>query len=234
MKRTILVFLLLFTTHFLEAAESIQSLDLIKEQIQHHLLASIGPQQDGKLQISIENIDPRIQLKPCDEKKLDVFNPYQTLPIHTTIMGIRCQETNNHWTLYVPVKIILQKTVLIAKRPLAKGIQLVSTDIDTQEVDVSQLKQGYFSKTEDVIGQICKTAINQGNVITPNNLQTAALIHKGEQVTIQALSDTINVSMKGIALSDGVIGEMIKVKNLTSKKIVEAQVSAPNKVRVTI
>ncbi len=101
-------------------------------------------------------------------------------------------------------------------------------------MDISLLKQGYYTKMEDIIGLVCKQNLIQGSAFNPAILQTAVLIHKGEQVRIQAISEMLNVSMEGIALNDGSLGDTIKVKNLSSKRIIEAQIQARKQVRVAI
>ncbi|KTC86493.1 flagellar basal body P-ring formation chaperone FlgA [Legionella brunensis] len=234
MIRVILVFSFFLVSRILQAAESAQSLDLLKEKIENYVLAALTTQQNSKILVTADKIDSRLKLKACQEEHLEVFNPYQVPILRVNTMGIRCQETNNHWTLYVPIKISVQKPVIVAKRPLTKGAQISEDDLEVQEIDISQLKQGYFDKPEQVINQVCKTNINQGSPIAPSLLQTAALVHKGEQVAIQAMNETFIVSMDGIALNDGAAGDMIRVKNLSSKKIIEAQVSAVRQVRVPL
>ncbi|WP_051555263.1 flagellar basal body P-ring formation chaperone FlgA [Legionella fairfieldensis] len=227
---------LLIATGFSSQAETIQSLALIKQKIENHLINELSNRHndDVELQVSAEKIDPRLNLKPCREDKLEVFNPYKTSLLHATIMGIKCQETDAHWTLYVPVKITLQRNVLVAKHLLSKGTQITDNDLEKEKKDLSQLKSGYFTKKSDVIGQLCKHPIGEGSVLTLYDLQTAPLVHKGEQVSIQAINEMINVSMNGIALSDGALGDLIKVQNLSSKKIIEAQVSGNQLVKVSI
>ncbi|WP_231861990.1 flagellar basal body P-ring formation chaperone FlgA [Legionella hackeliae] len=227
-------FLLFFTNHVLRAQDIAQSLDLLKEKIENHVLASLATQKNSKIRVEVDKIDSRLKLKPCQDNHLEVFNPYQIPLIRVNTMGIKCQEPENRWTLFVPIKITVQKPVLVAKHPLNKGSLINEEDLEIQEIDISQLKQGYFDKTETVVNQACKTNIAQGSVITPQLLQAESLVHKGEQVAIQAITDNFSVSMEGIAMNEGAAGDVIRVKNLSSKKIIEAQVSARGQVRVSL
>lgn len=235
MKQVILIFSLVFASNFLEAAESVQSLDILKNKIEQYVMASLSSQQqDSKIQVTVDKIDSRLKLKPCTETNLEVFNPFPTSTARATTMGIRCQANDNRWTIYVPVRVNIHKSVLVAKRTLPKGTKISKDDIDIEQMDVSQLKQGFFTQPEQVIDQICKTSISQGNAIAPPLLQTASLVHKGEQVTIHALNEYINVSMEGVALSEGGVGDTIQVKNLSSKKIIEAEITAKHTVKVPL
>ena len=233
-KRTILGLLLIFSS-FISQADTRQSLDLIKQKIESYVLNELSSQNNGDdIQISAEKIDSRLNLKSCEEDKLEVFNPYKTAIIHTTTMGIKCRDSDTHWTLYVPIKISLKKMVLVAKHPLAKGSLITENDIVETTIDTTLLKHGYFSDRNEVVGHVCKQEITEGHALTPANIKMAFLINKGDQVSIQAVNETLTVSMNGIALNDGSIGEMIRVQNLSSKKIVEGRVSANKQVRVTL
>ena len=102
------------------------------------------------------------------------------------------------------------------------------------EMDVQRLNHGYFTSQDLLIGQICKQNIGPNNPLNPHNIEAAKLINKGEHVSIVASDSNLTVSMDGIALEEGSLGETIKVRNLSSKKIIEAQITDPKKVNVII
>ncbi|CDZ79047.1 flagellar basal body P-ring biosynthesis protein FlgA [Legionella massiliensis] len=233
LRQTILGILLIFASSFLQAEQK-QSLDLIKQKIESYVVNELANQHSDDIQVSAEKIDPRLNLKACEDAELEVFNPYKTPMIYTSTVGIRCKEQNTHWTLYVPIRITLNKKVIVAKRALPKDTPITVADIAKVKMDVSHLKQGYFIQEQDVIGRVSKHNIPEGTALNAFNLQSAVVIHKGEQVSIQAINEMINVSMHGIALNDGALGDLIKVQNQSSKRVIEAQVSGTKLVRVTL
>lgn len=206
---------------------------IIKNKIEQYALNELSNYTEGKIQVTADNIDPRLNLKVCDDNKLEVFNPYQTPMLNTSTMGIKCLEENNHWTLYIPVKITIFKSVLVAKRALLKGTKISNSDIYQTELDVQKLKQGYFTDSKELIGLVCKHDITPNSPLNPFNIELAKLVHKGEQVSIIAAHDNLTVSMDGIAMDEGALGDSVKVKNLSSKRIIEAQVTGKKTVKVT-
>jgi len=232
-KKCILSVLLIFAS-YCSYAEGTQSLDLLQSKIQQYVLNELANYTEGKVQVIADKIDSRLNLKACAEDQLVIFNPYQTPMLNTSTMGIKCKEDTNHWTLYVPIRITLLKTVFIAKHPLMKGTRIKDTDIYQAEMDVQKLKQGYFTSSDELIDQVCKQNIIADSPFNPYNIELAKLVHKGEQVTISAAYEGLSVSMEGIAMDEGSLGEPIKVKNLSSKKIIEAQVSGRKMVKVTL
>lgn len=214
--------------------EPTQSLDLLKNKIEAFVLNDLSTYAEGTVQVSADNIDTRLNLKACADDKLQILNPYQTPMLNTSTMAIKCIEKNNHWTLYVPIRITVLKTVLVAKRALIKGRPVTSSDIYQTEMDTQKLKQGYFTDKSELIGLVCKHDIPPDSPFNPYNIELAKLVHKGEQVTIVANNDNLTISMDGIALNEGVLGETVKVKNLSSKRTIEAQVSGKKNVRVVL
>lgn len=232
--RTILGVFLIVASSICNADETRQSLELIKDKVEHYVLKSLSTQENQSITVSADRIDQRLNLKACHEENLELFNPYQTSILRTSTIGVKCNEKDIHWTLYVPVTIQVKKPVIVAKRTLRQGSAISLDDIDFIELDLSQLKQGHFSQAEEVVGQVCKQTIMEGTAITPNSLKVAQVVMKDEQVSIQVTGDNFSVSMPGVALSGGTIGDTIKVRNSSSKKIVEARISGPHQVKVNI
>lgn len=215
-------------------AETNQSLELLTSKIEQHVLNELAYYTDGRVQVSADKIDARLQLKPCAEEQLEIFNPYQTPMLKTSALGIKCNEPTSHWTLYVPIKITVLKNVFVAKQMLMKGTPIRAQDIYQTELDVQKLRQGYFTKQRELLGLVCKQSIAPDSPITPYNIELAKLIFKGEQVSILASQENLSISMSGIALDNGALGDRIKVKNLSSKRIIETQVLAKKQVQVIL
>lgn len=213
-------------------ANPIQSLEVLKDKIETYMLNQLTGTTAGKIKITVEKLDPRLNLKACYDSKLEVFNPYETPMLSTGTMGIKCSEENNHWTLYVPVKVVVLKTVLLTRTALKQGKVLTKEDFYPAEMDTQKLRQGYFTQPRELVGLVCKNDLSPDTVLTPFNIVLEKLVHRGEEISIIAVSGHLKVSVDGIAMGDGALGEVIKVKNSKSKRVIEAQVSGKKKVKV--
>lgn len=236
-KKSILCIFGIFASACLWADEvppGIQSLSLIQNKIESHILSHLANYTEGKVKVSADKIDSRLKLKECADEHLEIFNPYQSSLLNTNTMGIKCVEETNHWTLYVPIKVVVLKTVLLTKQALKKGTKIQFGDLYQSEMDAQKLKQGYFTDPKELLGLVCAKNIAPDTPLNPYNVELAKIVIKGQKVDIIATNGSLNISMAGIALSDGVLGDVIKVKNVTSKKTIEAQISGRQKVKVTI
>jgi len=93
-----------------------------------------------------------------------------------------------------------------------------------QEVNIGKAPRGFYNSLDEVLGQGAKRRVRAGQLIAPNLLTAPLLIRRGQQVTIVASQDGISASATGEALTNGREGEVIRVRNLGSQKVIEAQV----------
>lgn len=215
-------------------AEPFQSLEVLREKVEAYTLNQAAPIANGRMTVQAEQLDPRLTLNECADDKILIFNPYNTPILQSTTLGIKCNQEGNHWTLYVPVKISVLKQVYVAKKPLMKGSRISEDDIYLTEMDVQRLKQGYFSDQSHLIGHVCKQNVSADTPFTPFNLELPKLVRKGDELSITAVRDGLQITMSGIAMSDGILDETIKVKNRSSKKIIEATVSGERQVQIIL
>ncbi|MBF0264504.1 MAG: flagellar basal body P-ring formation protein FlgA [Gammaproteobacteria bacterium] len=145
-------------------------------------------------------------------------------------VGVRCASPQ--WKIYVPIKADLYTEVIVANNTILKGDVIEVDDLDKK---IKPYKGSYLrniSTLKDIVGKIAKRNISTGNMIRPSQLKTNYLVKKKQQVMIIAQTKLFQVQMKGIALNNGHKNDIIKVRNSSSNKIVEAVIIKPGKVRV--
>jgi flagella basal body P-ring formation protein FlgA len=79
-----------------------------------------------------------------------------------------------------------------------------------------------------------RRAIHAGEVLSPGLLSSPRLIHRGQELILFASSGAMTVTMKGEALEDGAEGDVIRVRNLSSNRVVEGRVIGADKVQVSL
>jgi len=193
----------------------------IKDTARNYVLNQTTADPD-QVEINIGTIDPRLHLPRCDQS-LEAYKSPGARLLGNTSIGIKCTGSTP-WKLYVPVKISIYENVLIAKSYLRRGSQIKANDVILQRRDTSTLTRGYISDPHQVIGLILKQPLMSDAILVPPMLEARKLVHRGEGVIILAKNEGIEVRMKGKALVDGTNGQIIRVQNLASQRIVEGQV----------
>jgi flagellar basal body P-ring formation protein FlgA len=213
------------------SADTLHGLDRIEQVAYEYALKQAQASYDNPL-IVMDSLDSRLRLQACDAA-LDVFSTNGAVGLGNQTIGVKC-NTPVAWTVYVPVKVKVLKPVVVASKPLSSNQLITESDLKLQQVDIGSLQQGYLSNTQLVVGQQLKYPVSMGSVIKPNSLQSQKVVHRGEIIMLVAMAGQMEVRMSGTALDDATLGERIKVKNTTSKRIVEGVVDAPGIVKVAL
>lgn len=224
-----LLFLLTIPPFSAGAADSYQSLAEITRTVKQYIVSEYALDENSGVEIG--RLDPRLRLKPCG-KPLQAFFPQNSRNTKTTV-GVRCSGPNP-WTIYVSAKISQIAQVLVARQHIRRGSQIQANHFELKEYDLNRLQYGYITDIKEVLGKTLKRHLNQGAVLTPSAITISKVIKRGENVTILAETSGITIRAKGQALEAGGIGDIIRVKNLKSKKEIEARITGPGQVKVDL
>lgn len=179
----------------------------------HHLGSS------GRLEFRVRALDKRLRLARCD-KPLETFAPSTTSPGATQIVGVRCNGSKP-WKVYVQVGTALFRKVVVATRPLRKGAVVSSSDFRMEERDVTRLQNRYLTDPNQLEGQVLKRDLPDQAIIGPHALGSQTIIKRGQSITLIARNSSLNVRMRGEALGNAAKNERVRVKNLSSERVVE-------------
>jgi len=211
------------------SADTLQSISSI-EQVAYEYALNRAQAHFDTPQIEMGSLDSRLRLKQC-EGSLNAFGKVANTGLGNQTVGVKCQSPVA-WTVYVPVKIKVFKSVIVTTRPLTTNQVITATDIKLQNWDLSTLRQGYIESRNEVIGMALKHPIAMGVAVNSYNLKKQKLVRRGEQITLMASIGDMDVRMMGIALSDASLGQRVRVRNSSSKRIVEGVVNASGMVNV--
>lgn len=212
-------------------SNELQSLDAIEHTAYAYSLAEAQAQYDNP-QIIVEPLDSRLRLQKC-EQALNAFSNSDNVGLGSQTIGITC-DLPVAWTVYVPVKIKVFKPIVVAARGLDAKQIVTADDVRLEQQDIAKMRRGYIENVDSVIGQQLKYPVAVGSVINPNSLLQQKVVHRGEQIMLVATVGKMEVRMAGTALADGEQGERVRVKNVSSHRVVEGVVDGPGIVRVTM
>ncbi|MGM7757428.1 flagellar basal body P-ring formation chaperone FlgA [Yersinia enterocolitica] len=136
------------------------------------------------------------------------------------------------WEVSVTVKPDIYLPVWVAKNTLERGKVVAPDDIELKKKNISTAQGGYITDPDEIIGLTVKRRIRGLQVVISSQLEQPVLVARGQQVLMIAEQDGIEARMLGEALKNGRKGELIKVRNLSSKRTVTAIVDDMAKVRM--
>ncbi|WPC74798.1 flagellar basal body P-ring formation chaperone FlgA [Vibrio porteresiae] len=218
-------FLLLFFSVNVHCATP-EQIKLIQEAAEHHVLDTADKPVGSEVEAQASDIDPRVYATQCPEPLKTSSSSHNGSASYITVL-VTCEPDD--WKIYVPVKLTLTVPLVTASSPLTRGQVITSQNISISMVNLLLFKRQGFSSTEMVEGAKLKRNVSLGDVITANDI---CFVCRNETVMIRAQSAGMSITTKGTALSDGILGEQIKVKNDKSNRIIDAKVSGIGEVMV--
>lgn len=180
--------------------------------------------------IKPNNLDNRLRLTRCSEPlSAEVTSRYMRGGRLT--VDVACNGTQP-WSIFVPVTITSEVQVLTLLQALPRDAIITEGDVDIVTLRRRPTGLPTLSDPNQAIGLAAKRALSEGTELRPTMLKQPVVIKRGDQTVITAGSGGLLVRMSGKALEDGVLGEQIRVQNLTSKRTIQGEVQSDGSVSI--
>lgn len=229
MSRFLLILAMLMLGPALAKADAIQSLESIQQAVQA-FLQDESSMATGEVVIDVGRIDSRLRLAECGQP-LEISWPDGARRVGNLTVGVRCPGPSS-WSMFVRARVEVHETILVTSRPLTRGARLSMNDMDFSSQDITRLNSGYYTDPQELLGSVLTRSVRAGTVYTPSLVKAAAVVRRGQRVNIIAETQAIQVRMEGEALSDGAVGDVIRVRNISSRQEIDAKVIGPGLVQV--
>jgi flagella basal body P-ring formation protein FlgA len=224
-----LIAALLFAGSQPAAASDFQSLESLKLQVEDYI-AGYPYQSPYPPGFELGKLDSRLRLKACGQR-LSVEFARRDKILGKTAMLVRC-PVKPGWKIHLPVRIDLFDDVVVAATPLLKGQKIDARAITFAKRNIARLKNGYYARNHAFNELQAKRNLTRGTVLTPANLEPRMLVRSGQRVTLVLEYNGLSIKSTGKALRSARLGQLVRVRNSQSQKIVEGIVSGDSLVRV--
>ena len=132
----------------------------------------------------------------------------------------------------VHVRMEVAMDVVVSTKFLPRDTVINTDDVKLVRKWFNQSPQNILTHIEDVIDKQPYSDIRQNMEIKRNMLRSAKTIKRGKMVKIVLENGPLTIMTVGLSEEDGSRGDFIKVKNISSNKIVHAKVIDDSSVRI--
>lgn len=205
-----------------------QNLHVLTTAARKWLAGALAP-TNGNRTIAIQRPDPRLVLPECHHLKFKLTQG--TTPAGRLPLLVRCRSPR--WQMYLIANVQVLVPVLVSTRALPAGVKLDPSDYVLASRPLQNLPPGALTSPDDVAGHVLARGISTGIPLTASMVVLPQSIRQGNRVTIVAAGVNLRLSVAGIAMQAGRIGQFILVRNASSGKVIRAMVTGPGRVRVT-
>mgnify|MGYP000340530716 CR=1 FL=1 len=235
MKKFIIIVFLFFLTLFLKINLTLSEGLYTAEDFKEIFLKEIKNKLSwikGDVYVERIRIEPELVI-------IQKNTPYKAIFITTPKIGsnLLILEFKKDGTLervkiwgYVEAKV----PVIILKRPVLNKSILSEEDIEVELKPLSRLPQDVILDKNSVLGKEVRMSLKAGTILRYSHLERPVIIKRNQMVYIIARGKNFVVKARGLALQEGREGASIKVKNISSKKILWGKVISPEEVEVSL
>ncbi|MGL5700685.1 MAG: flagellar basal body P-ring formation chaperone FlgA [Kluyvera sp.] len=164
------------------------------------------------------------QYAACHQEPAVSLSSGDRLDINRLRFDVRCDGANG-WDVAVTVKPDIYLPVVVASSTLERGQVISADNLTLKKLNVSSTRGDYLTQPDDVMGMTVKRRIRDRQPITLNQLESPTLVERGQRVLMVAEQNGVEARTMGEAMKKGRKGEIIKVKNESSGRIVSAVVA---------
>nr|WP_204305124.1 flagellar basal body P-ring formation chaperone FlgA [Desulfurobacterium thermolithotrophum] len=173
-----------------------------------------------------------------DVEILSIFVPKIVIPFREYKDSIEIEDIGNHYArvvysifskgnlikkLWITVKIDRKRKATVAVKDIPKGKLITYSDVKIEKVPSKKARKSAISLNE-VIGKIAKRDIRKGEVIKITDLSPNYVVWRNKPVKIIYDIHNIHIELLGIALENGAIGDIIRIKNISTGKVLICKV----------
>lgn len=133
-------------------------------------------------------------------------------------------------SLFATNALALESEVLLPNRNIKRGESIYAEDFSTQIMNLKS-HQNYIQKISN--NMRAAKNLESGKPVRKNDVYVdSAVIHKGENVSVQFVRKNLIIELPAIALSNGNVNENVRVKTIDTNKILTGKVMQDGTVHI--
>lgn len=136
------------------------------------------------------------------------------------------------WSMFVRARVKVTVSIPVANRAMRRGELVSRQDLQWQSITLSSSDRNLMTRIDEVVGRQVIRRIRRHRAIQVQNLSAPLWVNIGDKVIIEARSNGFYANMQGEALESGGEGQGIRVKNLSSGKVITAYPTAKGRVEI--
>jgi flagella basal body P-ring formation protein FlgA len=214
-----------------EGAGQVLSQEQVEQALRQYVL-KMGPWQPDQVEVRALSYKP-LPLR-SGKAAVRVLKSGKGLSpgVHTFLLAAEVggKEESQIW---VRTEIRVSENVVVSARPLAYRQVIGPEDVrlDRRELDAFTLRP--FTRIEEALGKQASRALNANEVLTPAQAELPQVVRHGSAVMLVYESAYLRVETAGEAAQAGKVGDVIRVKNPASGKMLQGVVIDGRTVRVS-
>ena len=208
-----------------------ESVAIDREEIEDHILAAlIDRGVDAGMTVSLSNRSMRLYVPSSDQASVLIDNVNYDQRTRRFSAFVSTPGTKS---IRVTGRLQKMLDVPVLNRRVLKNELITQQDIEWIRTPSERLQQDIVMHADDLVGKTPKRGLRSGSPIRSSDVQRPVMVKKGSLVTMVLRTPLMTLTSQGRAVSDGADGEVIRITNTQSNKVVQAVVTGAGMVAIT-
>jgi flagella basal body P-ring formation protein FlgA len=186
----------------------------------------------GEADVSFDNHALQIDL-PADRSADFVLNNFEYDPtskhFHADLVA---NGAGGPFSVPVMGRVAFKRHVPVLVRRLEGGTTIGANDIDWAYVPEDRVNMTVATEASQLIGHELRRDTDEGELIHTNDVMPPRLVTRGGLITMKIETALMLVTVQGKSLQDGAQGDVVRVLNTQSNRMLEGIVSGPGTVTI--
>lgn len=136
-------------------------------------------------------------------------------------------------TIFPRLEVQVMREVMVAINGVARGAPLAEGDVELVKRALHTIPGTPILGGPEVLrGAVAKRYVARGSVLVEGAFDLPPLVRSGSMVAVKLVSGDLTIIASGQAVSDGAIGQLVRVVNLDTRKDFMARVVGENRVEI--
>lgn len=202
-----------------------------REEIEDHILAAlIDKGIDPDMTVSVNNRSLRLFVPSSSMATIIVENLSYDQRTHRFSAIVSTPDTK---TVRVTGRLQKMLNIPVLTRRFLKDELIRAEDLKWIRTPSERVQHDIVMHADDLIGKTPKRGLRAGFPVRSSDVRRPILVKKGSLVTMILRSPQMTLTAQGKALDEGSDGDVVRINNTQSNKVVQAVVTAAGTVSIT-
>ena len=196
----------------------------VRQQIERILIAMADFESEQML-IRYQDDDAALLSQPLAGGGYQIEPVSRGLPGRVVFHIRRDRPGERSQLRQVTVEVARRVVVVVLASAVMRGQQLSEADVEIKRMVLTSAVGEPVKRLEDAVGQTVVSSLRRGAVLYESRLRPPLLVHRHDEVVVESMAGGVSVIVRGRALSEGRLGERIRIRRHGSNDVLTAVVT---------
>lgn len=206
--------------------------DTIRDAVIKKVKENNPTSKGGEIDVSFDNHALQIDL-PADHGADFALNNFDfdasSKRFHADLVA---DGGNGAFSVPLMGHITFKRHIPVLARRLEGGTTISASDVDWSMVPEDRVNMSVVTEVSQLVGHELRRDTDEGELIHTNDVIPPRLVTRGSLITMKIETALMLVTAQGKALQDGAQGDVVRVLNTQSNRMLEGTVSGPGTVTI--